>query len=367
MDNCNNSSDINNYCQNADKLCFTRIVSIMGPTGPSGPSGAMGASTVILGNYSSLEELKEANPTGHIGNSYIVGDDLYTWSVENNEWHNVGVIRGPKGDDGPTGPKGEKGETGPAGPKGNDGTSVTILGNYDTVEQLKRNHPKGIAGQSYLVGDNLYVWSDESDDWIDVGIIRGPQGVEGKTGPTGPKGEQGPKGDTGPKGEDAPINLPAALFLTTSEDLDNGTYIVEPDENFPLALKTMDTDSLFYINSDNNTITFFKKGIYRIDFSVIAHPTLPVSPQAGSNIISVGFKKVGESTVYAGISVRANNTDSVLVNGSGVINLTYDREWFELANLGKYSVIVESPSVDDLITESSLVTPAVSILIQKIG
>lgn len=355
-------------CDN--EKCCTRIVSIMGPTGPRGligPKGDDGVSTIIFGSYESLDDLKREHQKGKKGESYIVGDNLFVWSAENGEWNDVGVIRGPKGDTGPTGPEGKEGPVGPKGEKGSDGTSVTILGNYDSREELVRNHAEGNKGDSYLVGDNLYVWSDEENDWVDVGVIRGPKGEKGDVGPAGPKGDAGPQGEQGPKGEDAPLDLAAALFLTTSEDLDNGTYIVEPEENFPLALKTMDTQSLFYINSTNNTITFYKKGIYRIDFFVIARPTHPVSPQAGSNIISVGFKKVGEPTVYAGVSVWANDTQPVLVNGSGVINLTYDKEWFELSNLGKYSVVVESPSIDDLVIESSLVTPAVSILIQKIG
>lgn len=97
------------------------------------------------------------------------------------------------------------GGTGPQGEKGNDGTSVTILGSYDTIEQLKNAHPTGNVGDAYLVDGNLYVWSKTETSWKNVGNIQGPQGLQGVQGPQGLQGIQGPKGDTGstgPKGED---------------------------------------------------------------------------------------------------------------------------------------------------------------------
>lgn len=120
-------------------------------------------------------------------------------------------------------------------PKGSDGTSVNILGSYNSYSELKQAHPTGNVGDAYIVQGNMYVWSKEENDWIDVGDIQGPQGEAGKdgsngksayqiwldngnvgteeeylaslkgekgdTGEQGPQGEQGPKGDTGATGE----------------------------------------------------------------------------------------------------------------------------------------------------------------------
>lgn len=139
---------------------------------------------------------------------------------------------GPQGEVGPQGPKGDtgpQGEVGPQGPKGNDGVGITILGSYDTEEELKAAHPTGQQGDCYLVDGNLYVWSVSSNDWQDVGRIQGPQGVKGdkgEKGDIGPQGEQGiqgvkgdqgeqgiqglqgPKGDTGEVGPQGPQGLP---------------------------------------------------------------------------------------------------------------------------------------------------------------
>lgn len=88
-------------------------------------------------------------------------------------------------------PKGDKGDTGPAGA---DGTGVTILGSYDTVSELQSAHPTGNVGDSYIVAGDLYVWSDSTSEWKNVGNIQGP------------KGDKGDKGDTGSAGTSATIS-----------------------------------------------------------------------------------------------------------------------------------------------------------------
>ena len=129
---------------------FTISLSIQGK---DGEKGADGTSVNILGSYNSLEELKQAHPTGNIGDAYIVQGDMYVWSAEENDWVDVGNIQGPKGDKGDTGAQGPKGDTGATGPQGEQG-------------------------------------------------IQGEQGPKGDTGTQGPQGIQGEKGDKGDKGDD---------------------------------------------------------------------------------------------------------------------------------------------------------------------
>ena len=77
------------------------------------------------------------------------------------------------------------------GQTGADGTSVTILGSYDTYEELITAHPTGNAGDSYLINGDLYVWCVDTSEWQDVGSIQGPKGDKGDTGETGQKGADG--------------------------------------------------------------------------------------------------------------------------------------------------------------------------------
>jgi hypothetical protein len=66
-----------------------------------------------------------------------------------------------------------------AGTNGQDGTSVTILGSYDTLSALQSAHPIGDAGDAYLIGGRLYVWAVDNEEWEDVGNIQGPEGKVG--------------------------------------------------------------------------------------------------------------------------------------------------------------------------------------------
>ena len=63
---------------------------------------------------------------------------------------------------------------------GTDGTSVTILGSYDTRAELEQAHPTGSLGDAYMVAGDLYVWNGTA--WENVGQIQGPQGAPGDAG-----------------------------------------------------------------------------------------------------------------------------------------------------------------------------------------
>jgi len=111
---------------------------------------------------------------------------------------------GDIGDTGPTGPTGAAGSAGATGPTGATGatgaagTSVTILGEFADLAALQAAHPTGSPGDSYLVDSgDLYVWSANTSQWVDVGNIEGPTGPTGATGDTGPTGPAGTASDAG--------------------------------------------------------------------------------------------------------------------------------------------------------------------------
>lgn len=66
---------------------------------------------------------------------------------------------------------------------GKDGTSVTILGSYNTMAELEAAHPTGSRGDAYMVAGDLVVWNGSA--WENVGRIQGPQGDPGTPGAPG--------------------------------------------------------------------------------------------------------------------------------------------------------------------------------------
>lgn len=159
------------------------LTEITGPQGPQGLKGDTGAASTVPG------------PKGDTGAKGDAGADS--------------TVPGPKGDDGPQGPEGPqgpkgdtglKGDTGPKGDKGDDGadgTGVNILGALNDTSELPSS---GLPGDAYLISGDLYVWSDDTSTWTNVGDIKGPKGDKGDTGAKGDDGPQGIQGDTGNDG-----------------------------------------------------------------------------------------------------------------------------------------------------------------------
>ncbi len=367
--------------------CPTYILSsITGPIGPTGPQGVQGlqGEEGPQGPQGEKGDIGPQGPQGPIGPTGPQG------------------VQGLQGEEGPQGPQGEKGDIGPQGPTGDAGTSVTILGSYSTLSELQQKHPNGSPGDSYLVDSNLYVWSNENRKWVDVGVIKGPQGSQGPQGPRGPKGDtgpigpqgdqglqgvagpqgakglkgdpgpqgpQGPKGDPGPQGPTGPTgtnSIPTLFALTFNEEMPKGGVVVNPTDRIPLETEIYDNDKIFYVSNGNNTITIMKAGVYKVYFTVQARATGQTSGLDDSNVISIGFRRLEDPTVYAGNSVWGNKTTPTTIVGQGIINLTYPNQLFELVNLGRFPIYLQSPDVDTLNTESSFISPLVSIIIEEI-
>jgi hypothetical protein len=226
----------------------TQPSTVPGPTGPTGPAGA---ATVIKGEYADIGTLRIAQPTGQIGDSYLLTNgDLCVWNPTLADWQNVGNIQGvqgpqgllgptgptgapstvtgptgsqgptgptgptgadstvtgPTGSQGPTGPTGATGAAsqvtgptgsqGPTGPTGAQGTSINVLGVVATTGNLP---PTGnTSGDAYVVtaDSNIYIWNGTA--WVSGGPFVGPTGPTGYTGPsiTGPTGPMGPRNGT---------------------------------------------------------------------------------------------------------------------------------------------------------------------------
>jgi hypothetical protein len=149
-----------------------------------------------------------------VGDIWIDSDDqavrLYTGSG-----FNLIATAAPQGPTGPTGPTGPQGEQGVMGP---DGSGIRVLGTYASLGLLEADTPIGNVGDAYVVGTDIYIWSDLNQEWFDAGpFVAGPTGptgatgagatgATGATGPTGPSG--GPTGPTGPEGPEGPAGGP---------------------------------------------------------------------------------------------------------------------------------------------------------------
>lgn len=123
--------------------------------------------------------------------------------------------------------KGERGE------KGDTGAALSILDQLTSESQLPTT---GEPGEAYTVNGDLYVWSENSNQWINVGNIKGEKGeaglsayqialVDGFIGTEAEwlaslKGERGEKGNNGSDASVTKTNITNALGYTPANNED---------------------------------------------------------------------------------------------------------------------------------------------------
>jgi hypothetical protein len=258
------------------------------PIGPTGPAGAAGVAGVagttgpagsgvsVLGAYATEEALSIDNPTGAIGDAYLVGQDLYFWSDLNQEWTNGGPFLGATG---PQGATGSTGAFGPAGPTGPTGADSTVEGPQGVTG------PLGIPGPTGPLGP--------------TGPSGGPTGPDGAIGPTGPAGADstvigptgpdGAIGPTGPAGADSNVTGPAGADGADGAD---GETVVQ---NFQV---TNNGVSAYVIDgSDNPTLTLVRGNTYFFTVNASGHPFWIQTTGAGyssGNVYNTGVTNNGD-------------------------------------------------------------------------
>lgn len=379
---------INTYQKALDKIEHDQKCKLtfccIGPTGPTGaigPTGPIGIEGLpgIQGEIGATGPIGPTGPEGPTGPSseITIGEVVTTTSDSD-----VSIIDTGSGNNHILNfaiPRGITGPVGPMGPTGPAGTSVTILGSYDRVDELQTAHPTGSSGQSYLVEGDLYVWSDTEGDWIDVGEIRGPKGEPGEEGPTGPagpkgdqgvpgiQGEEGPTGPAGPIGPAGPQEIGAVYIVAFNNNDPNG-YTVNPNQRLPLLRKDIDNTNMCQIDPSQYTIKFNKQGVYRVEFIVNAYITPTSVFNKNDDIIAIGLKKIGEPIIYAGGSVWYNADHNVRITGQGIFVIgNTNTEIIELVNLSKQPIILNTPLLQDTLSESYFINPVVSMIIQFLG
>ena len=133
-----------------------KIVGEKGDTGEAGEPGADGITHYTWIKYSDYADGTGLYDTPNDGTKYIgIAVNRLTTSESSNKedyvWSKF------KGED------------------GKDGTSITILGSYDSEEALNNAHPdNNTMGDCYIVNGDLYVWTGEA--FNNVGNIKGEDG-----------------------------------------------------------------------------------------------------------------------------------------------------------------------------------------------
>ena len=174
-----------------------------GATGPAGADGTDGVDGVdgAQGPAGNDGATGAPGPAGQTGPAGATGAQGATGDVG---------LTGATGAQGAAGPQGANGATGPQGSAGADGTSISVLGTVANCSGLPTSGntsgdlyvlDSDDAGCSYGAGTagDGYVWTS-GNTWLNIGPLRGPQGIQGVQGLQGIQGIKGDQGDQGPQG-----------------------------------------------------------------------------------------------------------------------------------------------------------------------
>lgn len=233
---------------------------------------------------------------------------------------------------------------GPTGPTGPAGKNLTILETYTSLDELKNKHPKGNVGDAYLVNGDLYIWSNEGNSWTNQGKLQGP------TGPTGPSA------------------VSAAYIVTfNNTNLQDGVPVIS-NKALPIERLELDTNNLITLDSQNKNLKFNIPGSYKISFKVSAYPLVEsVDFDPNKDIVSIGFRQTNTDNVYVGTGQWVYNGEAIELTASGIISIIDPGTTYELANLSKNTIYLNTPSITNISSNSYFSNSLVTLTIEYLG
>lgn len=195
--------------------------------------GTLVASNETIGEVGTIIDSDGFEIKASLGTAYLVEGYLCINIDDYNSFQNVGLVRGPQGEQGVQGEqglKGDKGDVGPQGPKGETGSQG----------------PKGEKGDQGERGEKGDTGAAFTYDMFTEGQLEGLKG---------PKGDQGIQGEQGIQGiQGIPGRGISSIIKTSSENLTDTykiTYTDESVDNFTITNGAPGQTP--YINNTTNT------------------------------------------------------------------------------------------------------------------
>lgn len=306
----------NNCCKKLELLnsCY-----LLGPTGPRGTSDTLEIRNTITGDVGTEAKVIDTTGAPHHVLDFVI----------------------------------------PQGKEGTPGANLNILGHYDTLDDLKKDHPTGQKYDAYLVGKDLYIWTDTGTSWENVGPIEGPQGK---------KGDKGDKGDIGPTGPKGDTSYPIVSYLVTfnpgtSED---GVEILSGDK-LPIDRKEIDITNLLTLDKENKTIKFNRIGYYKVVFVASAYTqATDIEFNPHRDFVSLGFG-TSSDIIHIGASEWVYDETATQIIGQGVIVVDNTDSVYSLMNVGKYTIYLNTPDILDINSHSYFTNSLLTIMVEYLG
>jgi hypothetical protein len=229
-------------------------------------------------------------------------------------------LNGADGAPGVNGSNGVDGQDGTQGPAGADGTSIEIQGTKPTVADLPATG--NTVGDLWIIdqtgggataGDG-YVWTAENT-WLNIGPLRGPQGIQGVTGVNGTNGINGLPGTNGTNGTNGADGAQGATGPAGADGVDG----VDGANGAPGATGAQGPQGIQGVKGDKGD----QGDQGPRGFQGATGATGPVGPAGGVNSVTAGTNIVVSPTagdvVVSAPNAIVNTTDTF--GGPTVVNI----------------------------------------------
>lgn len=191
-------------------------------------------------------------------------------------------------------------------------------------------------------------------------------GPTGPTGPTGPSG--GPTGPTGATGPTGPTLLHSAYFVTFNDETREDGVPIAAGERLPISRAESDVNNIAQLDTTNKTIKFNKIGYYNITFTVSAYTKQTNADfDPTKDLVALGFRLINTDNVYIGTSEFIYNEEIKQLLAQGIIAVENTDNLYELVNLSKQEIYLNSPDNKNLGTHSYFANSLVTITVKYLG
>lgn len=174
-----------------------------------------------------------------------------------------------------------------------------------------------------------------------------------------------PMGPTGPRG---PAFLRAAYIVTYNKEQEPDGVSVPSGSRLPLERVELDVSNLITLDAQEHLLKFNAIGYYKITFTVSAYPRV-TSPDFDptKDIVSLGFKLSNTDNVYIGVGEWVFSGEAIELISQGIISVPNTNDTYELVNLSKETIYLNTPSMSNIASKSYFSNPLITMVIDYLG
>ncbi len=171
----------------------------------------------------------------------------------------------------------------------------------------------------------------------------------------------------GPKGDDGPNKIKVSYLVTFNDNVDYTGTLINSLERIPIGRKELDIDNLINLNTNDNTMSFNLIGYYKITFIVNARILTNDNFNPDNDFISLGLRLIDTDNVYIGASKWIYNNEYNTITGQGILAVNDTNNIYELVNLSKEKVYLNTPDIINIKSISYFTNPLVNVIIEFLG